>query len=481
MLCQLAVSATPVRVAPNRAYRRGDAGKRAVTRPVTRVGSLGFDLGGTDGDKLRPEAEAQGLVEDAASVLFATECLRGPVAQAYLGLLTQIALKASPTRLFTAYGAFFRAQSTTGAASFSDHVIDEIITGANNPLAELCALGGRPPTAIELNAAKADLDLLQNLCVSETTVLRWCEKLAANATPRRKQPASWILAAETLGGGGERSKESDDNSSTDDEWKPATLAQPIAAPARPSARTLLREQVANAWAWSDSLPALMTHWTNVGTGEVGARSVLRWTGLKTGFKGAGVGEELGSDAYLGRYGEDDDDYVVQSIVGAGTAWTAVEADFKSRPSTEKARAAILAELTKEKPAHVLLHGPPGVGKRFAMRSAIGETFGAGVRCVQMHRGDLRSLAEILCEIAKHPRVKFVLFLEMPLCLTPYAEFHNELVGAMDGGGGGSWPSHAVLCATAVKPTGLKPGGEDDGADGTSLSGRFGVIVAMETE
>jgi hypothetical protein len=179
----------------------------------------------------------------------------------------------------------------------------------------------------------------------------------------------------------------------------------------------------------------MTHWTNVGTGEVGARSVLRWTGLKTGFKGAWVGEELGSDAYLGRYGEDDDDYVVQSIVGAGTAWMAVEADFKSRPSTEKARAAILAELTKEKPAHVLLHGPPGVGKRFAMRSAIGETFGAGVRCVQMHRGDLRSLAEILCEIAKHPRVKFVLFLEMPLCLTPYAEFHNELVGAMDGGGG----------------------------------------------
>ena len=33
----------------------------------------------------------------------------------------------------------------------------------------------------------------------------------------------------------------------------------------------------------------------------------------------------------------------------------------------------------------------------------------------------------------------------------------------------------------MKPTGLKPGGEDDGADGTSLSGRFGVIVAMETE
>jgi hypothetical protein len=161
--------------------------------------ALGFDLGETDGNKLRPEAEAQALVEDAASLLFAQDALRGPAAQAYLALLQQISLKASPTRLFTAYGAFFRAQQATGARSFADHIVDEVIAGKGNPLAETCARGAREPSALELAAARADLDLLQRLCVSEATVLRWCERLAETATPRRTQPASWLAAAETLG------------------------------------------------------------------------------------------------------------------------------------------------------------------------------------------------------------------------------------------------------------------------------------------
>ena len=473
MLCHFAASVTAARVDPTGGRRT----RRTIVpaRAPTRLSALGFDLGETDADKLRPEAEAQALVEDAASLLFAQESLRGPAAQAYLALLQQISLKASPTRLFTAYGAFFRAQSASGAASFADHLIDEIITGKNNPLAEVCARGGRHPSAVEVAAARADLELLQRLCVSEATVLKWCEKLAANATPRRKQPESWITAAETLGGA-VMSNASDASGEADEVFTPASLDTKIAAPARPSTRTALREKIANAWAWSDALPALMMHWISFGVCEVGARSVLQWTGSKTGLRGVGVGPENTDTQYSGRYGGDDDLFTIHSIIGTGTAWTAVESDFKSTPNALKVREEIIAELAKDQPSHVLVHGPPGVGKRFAMRSAIGEGFQRGVRCVQLNRSDLRSLPEILHEVKKHPRVKFVLFLEMPLCLTPYAEFHNELVGVLDGGAGGSWPSNATLCATALKPSGLKPGAEDDGADGVSLAGRFGKIA-----
>jgi hypothetical protein len=252
----------------------------------------------------------------------------------------------------------------------------------------------------------------------------------------------------------------------------------LTAPARPSTRAALRDSVAESWAWSDSLPALAKHWALHGADEIGARSVLAWTGAKTKLRGVGVGAEGTGGAYLGRYGGDDDQETLRSLVGAGVAWTASEDAFASRPSAAAARAAIVEELSSDAPRHVLVHGPPGVGKRFAARSAIGEGFERGARCVQLGRGDLRALPEILAEVAAHPRAKFVLFLEMPLCLTPYAEFHNELTAALDGGGGGSWPANATLVATALAPTGLKPGEKDEGA---SLAGRFGRVVAMDAE
>jgi len=487
-LCQHAAPVTSARVVP-RCVKRAPVAGRARNIP-SRPRALGFDLGETAEDKLRPEAEAQALVEDAASLLFAQEALRGPAAQAYLSLLQQISVKASPTRLFTAYGAFFRAQQATGAQSFADHVVDEVIAGKGNPLAETCARGGKPPSALQIAATRADLELLQRLCVSETTVLRWCERLAQSATPRRKQPASWIAAAESLGAvaAGERAaavEDAEPEETAEDSWEMAMKKSTLGAPARPTTRAKLRERVANAWTWGDALPALMKHWASVGVDEIGARSVLEWTGTKTGLRGVEIGAENTSEAYLGRYGGDQDEDTIKSIVGSGKAWTFTEADFtgeseKSRPGASGARAAVVAELKKESPNHVLVHGPPGIGKRFAVRSAIAEGFENGTRCVRMRRGDLRSLPEILAEIKKHPRARFVIFLEMPLCLAPYAEFHNELTSALDGGGGGSWPENAVLCATALKPSGLKPGAEDDGAEGESLAGRFGKVIAMET-
>lgn len=131
------------------------------------------------------------------------------------------------------------------------------------------------------------------------------------------------------------------------------------------------------------------------------------------------------------------------------------------------------------PQHVLVHGPPGAGKRWLLRAAAGTNFSAGLRCVTVPRAELRSLPELLDAIRTQPRVRFAVLLDMPLALAPYAEFHNELTAAMDGGGGGSWPANAQLCAAALGPTALKPGAEDDGAGGQSLAVRFALSLALE--
>ena len=43
------------------------------------------------------------------------------------------------------------------------------------------------------------------------------------------------------------------------------------------------------------------------------------------------------------------------------------------------------------------------------------------------------MPEILDAVREHPRARFAMVLEMPLCLAPYAEFHNALTSALDGG------------------------------------------------
>ena len=97
-------------------------------------------------------------------------------------------------------------------------------------------------------------------------------------------------------------------------------------------------------------------------------------------------------------------------------------------------------------------------------------------CLQIPREALRNLPDVCENLCKeHPKTRFVLLLDMPLALTPYAEFHNELTSVMDGGGGGKWPANAMLAAPALKPTALKP---DVPLDDDSLACRFDLSLGM---
>ena len=134
---------------------------------------IGFQLNDKDDDSSRGDLEATALIEDASSILYLQEPLRHPCAQAYLALLQQISLKAGPNKLFVAYGEFFRSLRRSGRSTFADVILDEVIVGRGNPVASDIA-NGVTPNDVDIAAVGADLELLQRICVSEATVLKWC-------------------------------------------------------------------------------------------------------------------------------------------------------------------------------------------------------------------------------------------------------------------------------------------------------------------
>ena len=134
---------------------------------------IGFQLDDKDDDSSRGDLEATALIEDASSILYLQEPLRHPCAQAYLALLQQISLKAGPNKLFVAYGEFFRSLRRSGRSTFADVILDEVIVGRGNPVASDIA-NGSTPNDVDIAAVGADLELLQRICVSEATVLKWC-------------------------------------------------------------------------------------------------------------------------------------------------------------------------------------------------------------------------------------------------------------------------------------------------------------------
>ena len=134
---------------------------------------IGFQLNDKDDDSSRGDLEATALIEDASSILYLQEPLRHPCAQAYLALLQQISLKAGPNKLFVAYGEFFRSLRRSGRSTFADVILDEVIVGRGNPVASDIARGSTP-NDVDIAAVGADLELLQRICVSEATVLKWC-------------------------------------------------------------------------------------------------------------------------------------------------------------------------------------------------------------------------------------------------------------------------------------------------------------------
>ena len=483
---------------PSAAARRSlhPAARRAYTDGIV-TRAIGFNLSDRDEDTSRGDQEALALIEDAASVLFLQDPLRHECAQAYLALLQQISLKAGPNKLFVAYGEFFRSLRRSGKASFADVVLDEIIAGRGNPVAVAVAAGANPADVapVDVAAVAADLELLQRICVSEATILKWCERLAAAASPARKQPASWVAAASALG-----VREEGADGGAEGGADGGAEGERFTRPASVQLCASTRNAVAESWKWSDALdPHLMNHWRAHGVGEPALGNVLTWHNPKRGAT-----RDVDPDSAF-KSSDSSSSSNANGFCVNGVAWRTAP-----RAKDEAAHATLVSHFTAfasgdESAGHVLVHGAAGAGKRWLLMSSLGACLGvssnddpsAGVvgsrdpsagpssrpsalRVVRVPREALRQLPE-LCQFARdHPRGRFVFLLDMPLALAPYAEFHNELTCALDGGGGGRWPPNAILAAAALEPTALKPEASSGGGGAANggLACRFHLSVGV---
>jgi hypothetical protein len=373
---------------------------------------------------------------------------------------------------------------------------------------------------VELAAVRSDLELLQRLCVSETTIARWIDSVASQGPAgggARKQPDGWIAAAGELGALGRPAVVNEGGEGNcvvgeDEDGMPAidcptnaraigrdsvavegvaaaeleartaaTCGKHTSRPASAAERAKLRDAIAQSWRWADALPTLMRHWRDVGAGDVGAVVALAHdakTGLHDPDAAAARGGAFAFASIASAAADDDDDAPAIASL-RGDAW-------RSTPRTRQhaaARGEVVEALRRfvesetGGAAHVLVHGAPGVGKRWLLRSAIASQVDDGLRVVSVPREGIRTLPTLCDEMRSRPRTKFAVLLEMPLALTPFAEFHNELTSVLDGGGGPrGWPANAMLCATALRESGLKPGSDEVGA---SLETRFPTRVALE--
>ena len=121
-------------------------------------------------------------------------------------------------------------------------------------------------------------------------VINRCQRLASSASPARKQPGSWVAAAEGLGvkaeGGAEEGAEGgadlgDDSDSNGGEFNQDSGF--MAPPATSKQIAKLRDAVADSWKWSDSLSGVLCdHWRVHGVGEPAIGSVLTWHSPKRG-------------------------------------------------------------------------------------------------------------------------------------------------------------------------------------------------------
>lgn len=203
-----------------RRHRHGGGTVVAKRSHVVRVVAIGFDLGAQT-DNQSAEKAAEALTRGAASLLLYSSSLKSKQAQAFLGVLSLLQ-KGNPLLLIQQHGELCRLLAADGYTSWEDCLLDQvrhysyctaqrappamlsvrlltlltqshfdcpawlcpcctqIIKGSDNALARAAATG--KPTAHLLAAAAHDLDVLQQLAVSEHTLALWVKETSYGVT-----------------------------------------------------------------------------------------------------------------------------------------------------------------------------------------------------------------------------------------------------------------------------------------------------------
>ncbi|GJP42846.1 hypothetical protein CLOM_g2380, partial [Closterium sp. NIES-68] len=371
------------------------------------------------------------------------------------------------------YGEFYRLMAFEEHSSWEDLLLHRILTVENNPFVEAAAAaaaadattattGGRHG---KLRAAAAvDLSSLQRLCVNESTLAAWVTDIVSD------MPAEWRGAAAGAANGvaGSSRKGPGEGRVMGFDLSAASMETPAAAAASSSSSSesspdhLLPPRISGMWDWADALPLIEAFHKTNGFGEAAVSSVLEWKG--------------------GRFVAAAPDLVTPPPSPLFAIYNA---------HREALCTVVGRHVDGQHSPHVLLHGPPGMGKSTLLRSVLlpmalpsssllssppsataqnspendrrgdvgdgeggsGSRGRAQLRVVLLQKGEVKCIAGVLQAAAKMPGLRFCVLMDN-LNLRAGEEalialrqvFHSSF----------PFPTNVQLLATSLSPDLIRP-------------------------
>ena len=415
--------------------------RRSVQRTTTAIG-FNVDPG------VRVDRKASGLLRDASALLVYQSVLSETRSRSFLAVLAALR-DGSPTAM-QSYGALFSSLAAANT-TWADHLLDTILS-AETPLSAAAAQG-RPLSPAVRQAATSDLDILQRLCVADTTLAAWvAEALPGDA--RDELPKSWFSAASSLA----PQQKSSTSAASDDAEDQVWVEQ-----ATEEVRARWRERLGSANSWGTCVDDLLAFHRCYGSGAMTRSRQLTW------HNGALQAMPPAVDGDSGMYGRPDTDKraFVETrdlLIGHATGGNSQSI------------------LVSGRDAHLLVD--------WAVASAMGAA--PHTSLIRVPRADFKSLGQLCTHLRTHPRWRVIIQLDH-LNLAPFSEAYHELyhvlahpkssrLGCSDDGKGSGVPPNAILIASSAQSNGLRPerGDAADAAAGEAmLAGQFSQHAAAD--
>lgn len=348
------------------------------------------------------ERAANGLLKDAASLLLYQEVLRSPPAQAFLKVIVALSRGEDGWKLLEAYGEFYRLMAIGHFSSWEDFILEGMLAGEVNPFAEASANVGNPrsnwsqgvPVALQA-AAAADLDSMQRLSITESTLVGWVTDLVPDVRPEWRVAAESSLnsrnirktSAHTADGRelncGLGFSKSDDlpmqpaiavEKSEDATFKGCKIDDAIS-----SDREVWRKRIGGLWRWSEAVPLLEKYYAEFGVGKVAGEQVLQCKGGK-----------LLRDSNLCTF---------------KNSWNL----SIHHAHHEKLRKFFERHASHSAAGHILVCGPSGSGKTWLVNSILLKlAFEGKVKVVFLPKNEIKYLQGVLEELERNWQLRFVL-------------------------------------------------------------------------
>lgn len=386
---------------------------RAPRRALT-PRAIGFDLPGSSPSNKSAERCADDLSRAAASLLLYQPVLKTRPAVAFLDVLLHLQ-KGSPLRLMERYSEMWRALAADAdATSWSEHLVDQALRGADNPFARAAAQG--EDVAHLMPAAAHDWGVLQSLAVTEATLTSWVRDTVSGVSE------GWADAAGSVGPRGTPpAGEPVDLATLLPEAPPPAVLAPLSA----AQRAALRSELMHQWEWGAGAELVRRFHAAHGVGLVSLHRTLKWTGDALQAQDALEGVLAGAGEV--------DEAAVQGVADA------LAAGLLSLDLSDRQRGA----------APTVVHGCARAGYAAAavalrrletLVPADKREAAAGVRTVLLPQARLRDAGDLAWRLSQHPRVRFAVLVIVA------KDLDAEVAATLAGGDGFSWPANAAVVA-----------------------------------